>query len=62
MISVIKDAERAIILFLFFAHNQFRFDFFLFLRNDSNFFLFFWEMTAIEIGGKNTTDKNFAII
>ena len=41
------------------AHNQFRFDFFLFLKG---FRPSVWETTVIEIGGKNPTDVNFAII
>ena len=42
-----------------FAHNQFRFDFFLFLKGIR---LSVWETTAIEIGGKKPTDVNFEII
>ena len=42
-----------------FAHNQFRFDFFLFLKGIR---LSVWETTATEIGGKKQTDVNFAII
>ena len=42
-----------------FAHNQFRFDFFLFLKGIR---LSVWETPGIEIGGKNSTDVNFAII
>ena len=42
-----------------FAHNQFRFDFFLFLKGlRPNV----WETTEIAIGGKNPTDVNFVII
>ena len=42
-----------------FAHNQFRFDFFLFLKGLRPSV---WETTDIAIGGKNPTDVNFAII
>lgn len=42
-----------------FAHNQFRFDFFLFLKGIRPSV---WETTGIEIGGKNPADINFAII
>ena len=42
-----------------FAHNQFRFDFFLFLKGLRPSV---WETTEIAIGGKNPTDVNFAII
>ena len=42
-----------------FAHNQFRFDFFLFLKGLRPSV---WENTEIAIGGKNPTDVNFAII
>ena len=42
-----------------FAHNQFRFDFFLFLKGIR---LSVWETPGIEIGGKNPTSVNFAII
>ena len=41
------------------AHNQFRFDFFLFLKGLRPSV---WETTDIFIGGKNPTDVNFAII
>ena len=41
------------------AHHQFRFDFFLFLKGLRPTV---WETTDIHIGGKNTTDINFAII
>ena len=41
------------------AHNHFRFDFFLFLKGLR---LSFWESTDINIGGKNPTSINFAII
>ena len=41
------------------AHNQFRFDFFLFLKGLR---LSVCETTDINIGGKNPTDVNFAII
>ena len=41
------------------AHNQFRFDFFLFLKGLK---ATVWETTDIQIGGKNPTDINFAII
>ena len=41
------------------AHNQFRFDFFLFLKGLRPSI---WETTDINIGGKNATDVNFAII
>ena len=40
-------------------HNQFRFDFFLFLKGLKPTV---WETTDINIGGKNPTDVNFAII
>ena len=40
------------------AHNQFRFDFFLFLKGIRPSV---WETTDISIGGKNPTDVNFAI-
>ena len=42
-----------------FAHNQFRFDFFLFLKGVRPSV---WETTGIDIGGKNPTDVNFAVI
>ena len=42
-----------------FAHNQFRFDFLLFLKGIRPSV---WETSGIEIGGKNPTDLNFAII
>ena len=42
-----------------FAHNQFRFDFFLFLKGIR---LSVWETPGTEIGGKNPTDVNFALI
>ena len=42
-----------------FAHNQFRFDFFLFLKG---FRPTVWETTDISIGGKNPTNVNFVII
>ena len=42
-----------------FAHNQFRFDFFLFLKEIRPSI---WETSGIKIGGKNLTDVNFAII
>ena len=42
-----------------FAHNQFRFDFFLFLKGIRPSV---WETSGIEIGGRNPTDVNFAII
>ena len=42
-----------------FGHNQFRFDFFLFLKGLRRNV---WETTRIEIEGKNLTDVNFAII
>ena len=42
-----------------FAHNQFRFDFFLFLKGIRPSV---WETSGINIGGKNPTDFNFAII
>ena len=41
------------------AHNQFRFDFFLFLKGIRPSV---WETTDISIGGKNSTNVNFAII
>lgn len=41
------------------AHNQFRFDFFLFLEGLK---ASVWETTSINVGGKNPTDVNFAII
>ena len=41
------------------AHNQFRFDFFLFLKGLRPSV---WETTDIKIGGKNPTDVSFAII
>ena len=41
------------------AHNQFRFDFFLFLKGLRPSV---WETTDINIGGKNPTSINFAII
>ena len=41
------------------THNQFRFDFFLFLKGLRPSV---WETTDINIGGKNPTDVNFAII
>ena len=41
------------------AHNQFRFDFFLFLKGLRPSV---WETTAINIGGKNPTSATFAII
>ena len=41
------------------AHNQFRFDFFLFLKGIRPSV---WETSGISIGGKNQTDVNFAII
>ena len=41
------------------VHNQFRFDFFLFLKGLRPKI---WESTDINIGGRNTTDINFAII
>ena len=41
------------------AHNQFRFDFFLFLKGLKPSV---WQTTEISIGGKNPTDVNFAII
>ena len=41
------------------AHNQFRFDFFLFLKGLR---ATVWETTDIQIGGQNPTDINFAII
>ena len=41
------------------AHNQFRFDFFLFLKGLRPSV---WETTETFIGGKNHTDVNFAII
>ena len=40
-------------------HNQFRFDFFLFLKGLKPTV---WETKDINIGGKNPTDVNFAII
>ena len=42
-----------------FAHNQFRFDFFLFLKEIRPSV---WETSGIEISGRNPTDVNFAII
>ena len=42
-----------------FAHNQFRFHFFLFLKGLRPSV---WETTEIAIGGKNPADVNFAII
>ena len=42
-----------------FAHNQFRFDFFLFLKGIRESV---WETSSIDIGGKNPTNVNFAII
>ena len=42
-----------------FAHNQFRFGCFLFSKGIR---LSVWETPGIEIGGKNATDVNFAII
>lgn len=42
-----------------FAHNQFWFDFFSFLKGIRPSV---WETTGIEIGGRNPTDVNFAII
>ena len=42
-----------------FAHNQFGFDFFLFLKGIRPSI---WETPGIEIGGKNPTDVNFAVI
>ena len=42
-----------------FTHNQFRFDFFLFLKG---FRPSVWETTDISIGGKNPTNVNFVII
>ena len=44
---------------LVFAHNQFRFDFFLVLKGLR---VSVWETTEIAIGGKNPIDVNFAII
>ena len=44
---------------LVFAQNQFRFDFFLFLKGLGPSV---WETTEIAIGGKNPTNVNFAII
>ena len=41
------------------AHNQFRFDFFLFLKGIRPSV---WETSYIAIGGRNPTDVNFAII
>ena len=41
------------------AYNQFRFDFFLFLKDIRPSV---WESSDISIGGKNPTDVNFAII
>ena len=41
------------------AHNQFRFDFFLFLKGIRPSV---WECSDISIGGKNPIDVNFAII
>ena len=41
------------------AHNQFRFDFFLILKGIK---ASVWETTDINIGGRNTTHINFAII
>ena len=41
------------------AHNQFRFDFFLLLKEITPSV---WETSEIAIGGKNPTDVNFAII
>lgn len=41
------------------AHNQFRFDFFLFSEGLK---ASVWETTSINVGGKNPTDVNFAII
>ena len=41
------------------AHNQFRFGFFLFLKGLRPSM---WETTNINIGGKNPTDVNFALI
>ena len=41
------------------AHNQFRFDSFLFLKGLRPSV---WETTEIAIGGKNPTDVNLAII
>ena len=41
------------------SHNQFRFDFFLFLKGIRPSV---WETSDISIGGKNPTDVNFAII
>ena len=42
-----------------FAHNQFRFDFFLFLKGIRPSV---WGTSGIEIGGSNPTNVNFAII
>ena len=42
-----------------FAHNQFRFDFFLLLKG---FRASFWETTEIFIEGKNPTNVSFAIV
>ena len=42
-----------------FAHNQFRFDFFLFLKGIRPSV---WETSGINIGGSNPINVNFAII
>ena len=42
-----------------FAHNQFRFDFFLFLKGIKPSL---WETSDISTGGKNPTNVNFAVI
>ena len=46
------------------AHNQYRFDFFLFLKEltPTIWETTIWETTDINIGGRNKTDINFAII
>ena len=41
------------------VHNQFRFDFYLFLKEIRQSV---WKTTVIAIGGKNPTDVNFAVI
>ena len=51
--------QRKLLLIPVFAHNQFRFDFFLFLKGIRPSV---WETSEISIGGKNLTNVNFTII
>ena len=51
--------QRKLLYNTVFAHNQFRFDFFLFLKGIRPSV---WETSDISIGGRNPANVNFAII